>query len=136
MPLTLWVLVGLFTAVSVAAGAVAARLVGPPRPWAVIAPSLAAFGALYLVGHRGVSVGPVVTILGFEISLAFDVAVALSVALVAAVVQRAAWRGRPNRPPGPGGGHRGSVPSGPRAATPPADRLGSRWDDSRSRPGS
>ncbi len=78
-----------FLGVSLAAGAVATGLVGPRKPLAVIAPTLAALVALYLVGHRlTLSVGPTVRLFGFQVSLLFDVAVALGAALLTAAAQR------------------------------------------------
>lgn len=78
-----------FLGVSLAAGAAATGLIGPRKPLAVIAPTLAAVVALYLVGHRlGLSAGPSVRLFGFQVSLLFDVAVAVGAALLAAAVQR------------------------------------------------
>lgn len=90
MPASAYGLLALFTAVSVGAGLLAARLVGPRRPWTPLLPSLAAFGALYLVGHRlPIRIGPTVEILGWNVSLAFDLLVAVGAALLAGVGQLA-----------------------------------------------
>ncbi len=89
MPASAYGLVTLFTIISVGSGWLAARTVGPRRPWAALLPALAAFGALYLVGHRsGIRIGPEVEIFGWQVSLAFDVAVAVATALAAATLQR------------------------------------------------
>lgn len=90
MPPAAYALVILFALVSIAAGVIAARVVGPRRPWAPIVPALAAFGVLYLVGHRfAFGVGPNVGLFGFEVAIVSDVAFALVAAGAAAVVQRA-----------------------------------------------
>jgi hypothetical protein len=64
---------------------------GGRRP--LCSPTLAAFGALYVVGHQsGLRAGPEVEIFGWQVSLAFDVAVAVATALVVAVLQRVGLR--------------------------------------------
>ncbi len=89
MPTAAYGLITVFATVSVLSGVLAARVVGPWRWWAVALPALAAFGALYLVGHRWVmSIGPQVGLFGWEVALPFDVAVALATALGAAGAQR------------------------------------------------
>ncbi len=91
MPPSAYALVVTFAIVSVLAGILAARVVGPWRPWAALVPALAGFGALYVVGHRlAIGLGPTVTLFGWEVWLPFDVAVALVVALGAAGLQRLA----------------------------------------------
>jgi hypothetical protein len=93
MPASAYGLVALFILISADSGVDAARLVGPWRAAAVVLPALAAFGALYLVGHRWiVSIGPNVEIFGWDVALPFDLGVALAVAGLTAVVQRAAIR--------------------------------------------
>src|SRR5574338_791312 len=93
MPASAYGLVALFILLSAASGVVGARLVGPWRAAAAVLPALAAFGALYLVGHRWVlSIGPNVEVLGWDVALPFDTAVALGVAAVTALLQRAAVR--------------------------------------------
>lgn len=82
-----------FVGLAVLAGVVAAWAIGPRRPWAVIGPVIAAFAALYLVGHElGFGVGPTVPLFGFDVSLASDVVVALLAAFTAAWGQRAVVR--------------------------------------------
>ena len=93
MPSTAYAVVALFAGVAVAAGGLSAWILGPRRPWAVLAPTLAAFGALYLIGHRlSVSIGPEVPMFGFRIALPFDASVAVVVALITGAFQ--AWVAR------------------------------------------
>ena len=85
----------IFSGVSVAVGGIAAYVVGPRRPMAIVLPVLAAFGALYLAGHRlGLDLGPQVGLFGFQVSIVWDLAVAVAAAIVTAVVQRAVLRRR------------------------------------------
>jgi hypothetical protein len=89
MPSTAYGLVTLFALVSLVAGIVAVRVVGPPRLVAYVVPVAAAFLGLYVIGHKlGLDVGPKVELFGFEVSLVFDVAVAFVVAFAAAGLQR------------------------------------------------
>jgi len=89
MPAAAFALVAFFVATAVVVGIAAWWLVGPRQPWTVVLPVVAAFAALYLVGHRlGISVGPTVRLFGFEVALLWDVAVAALAALGAAVAQR------------------------------------------------
>jgi hypothetical protein len=91
MPATAFALVGLFAIVSVVAGVVAWRALGPGGVRAAVLPSVAAFGALYLAGHRlGLAVGPTVPLFGFEVALFGDVAIALVTAFAVAWAQRQA----------------------------------------------
>lgn len=93
MPAGAYPILGLFTVVSLLSGAIAASSVGPKRAWAAIVPALAAFGSLYLVGHRfAVSIGPEVELFGFRISLLFDAMVALAAAFAGALLQAGALR--------------------------------------------
>jgi hypothetical protein len=93
MPASAYALVALFLAISIAVACLAAWVVGPRRPRAVVVPGLAAFGALYLVGHRLVlQIGPEVQLFGGQVSLPFDVAIALAAALAAAAGQRLGLR--------------------------------------------
>ena len=89
MPASAYALVATFAAISIVAGIVAARTVGPWSWQSPILPTLAAFGALYLVGHRwGVSIGPEVTVWGWQVALLFDALVALVTAVVVGAAQR------------------------------------------------
>ena len=89
MPASAIPLIGTFAGISLLAGLLAARVIGPRRRWAPILPGLAAFGLLYLVGHRWVvSIGPEVSLWGWEVALPFDVGVALVAAAAAGVLQR------------------------------------------------
>lgn len=98
MPPAAYALIALFAAVSLISGMVAARIVGPRRPWAVVLPALAAFGVLYLVGHRFViGFGPEVPLFGFQVAIVSDVAFALAAAFAAALPQRAIAGLRPSR---------------------------------------
>lgn len=93
MPASAYALVGLFTVISVIAGLLASWFVGPRRRWSPLLPAIAAFGALYLVGHRlMVRVGPTVEIFGWQVSIVFDVAVALGAAFATALLQGGAVR--------------------------------------------
>ena len=99
MPAAAVALLVFFIGVSVAVGAAVAYAVGPRRPLVVVLPILAAFGALYVVGHRlGLSVGPQVTLFGFEVSLVWDLVVAVLAAAVTAVIQRSVLRRRATAP--------------------------------------
>jgi hypothetical protein len=108
MPPEAFALVGLFTVLSVIVGVAAwwiARrppLDGPRGPSGAILPSVAAFGAFYLVGHRaGISIGPEIGLFGFQVALFGDVVLA-AIAAVAAAIGQAAGRRR-SRTPGGGG---------------------------------
>lgn len=93
MPASAYALLAVFTAISIAVGWAAAWLTGPRRPWSAVLPSLAAFGALYLVGHRWVlRIGPEVGLFGWQVNLLFEVAAALAAALAAAAMQRLGLR--------------------------------------------
>jgi hypothetical protein len=93
MPASAYALLALFTAISAASGWLAAWIVGPRRPWTALIPALAAFGALWLVGHRFVvRAGPTVELFGWQVSLPFDVAVALVSAFAGAGLQRIGLR--------------------------------------------
>ena len=91
MPASAYALLAVFIGTALGAGVVAARIIGPWRRWTAVVPALAAFGALYLVGHRYVvSIGPQVRLFDWDVALPFDVAVALGTAMVTALVQRGA----------------------------------------------
>lgn len=89
MPVAAFALLAAFGIVSVAAGALAWRVIGPRRLHALPVPIVAAFVALYLAGHRfGWQIGPMVELFGFDVALVFDLALALVAALLAAIAQR------------------------------------------------
>jgi hypothetical protein len=91
MPASAYGLIAVFAIVSVAAGIVSVRLIGPWRWWAAVLPALGAFGILYLVGHRWVlSIGPNVRLFGWDVALPFDIAAALVAAGAVALIQRGA----------------------------------------------
>ena len=88
MPVSAFALLLFFTAAAIAIGAAVTWATGPRRRLAVVIPVLAAFGALYLVGHKsGLSVGPTVELFGFQVNLLFDLGAAVLGAAIAARVQ-------------------------------------------------
>ena len=99
MPPAAYALVTLFAIASVVVGVIAVRLVarsgGPTHPAAHLLPVAAAFGALYLIGHRlGLVVGPEVNLFGFQVAIFGDLLIGFAAALVTASVQRLARRTR------------------------------------------
>ncbi|MET0771505.1 MAG: hypothetical protein ABWZ82_00350 [Candidatus Limnocylindrales bacterium] len=89
MPSSAYAVVAMFSVVALLCGAAAAWLVGPRRLAAVVIPALAAFLALYWVGHRsGLELGPTVELLGFRLAIVQDVVAGALAALAAALVQR------------------------------------------------
>ena len=99
MPPQAFALVGLFTALSIVLGGVAwwiaqrPPLDGPRRITGVVLPSLAAFGAFYLIGHRaGISLGPELGLFGFQVALFGDLLLAAVAAMAAALGQAAGRR--------------------------------------------
>lgn len=97
MPPQAYALVTLFAVASLVLGVVAmrflARLGGPVHPAAALVPSAAAFGALYLIGHRlGLVLSPQVELFGFQVALLGDLAIGLAAALGAAALQAGAVR--------------------------------------------
>lgn len=99
MPPQAYALVTLFMLCSVALGAVAvrvaARVGGPTGRAAHVVPIAAGFGAFYMVGHRlGLSIGPEVSLFGFQVALLGDLAIGLAAALAAAFTQAAVYRVR------------------------------------------
>jgi hypothetical protein len=97
MPPQAYALVTLFMLCSVVLGVAAVRVVaragGPKGRAAYPVPIAAGFGAFYLVGHRlGLSVGPEVSLFGFQVALVGDLAIGFAAALAAAVAQAAAVR--------------------------------------------
>ncbi|HET7726164.1 MAG TPA: hypothetical protein VFK54_02455 [Candidatus Limnocylindrales bacterium] len=97
MPPEAFALVGLFAVVSIVLGVGAwwiARAVGGPRRmrWAVL-PAAAAFGVLYVVGHRvGLVLGPEVELFGFQVALFGDIAIGGFAAVVTGLVVAAVRR--------------------------------------------
>lgn len=110
MPPQAYALVSLFLLCSGLVGIVAVRLaasVGGPRGWRAHGlPVAAGFLAFYLVGHRfGISVGPEISLFGFQVALLGDVLIGLAAALLVAVAQAVAVRsarGQANRAGVPG----------------------------------
>jgi len=108
MPPQAYALVSLFALCSIAVGWLAVRIVaragGPGARPAHVLPIAAAFLAFYLIGHRlGISVGPEIGLLGFQVALFGDLAIGFAAALVTALLQaaflrvRAAQRANPAR---------------------------------------
>src|SRR4051812_32455427 len=103
MPPAAYALVTLFALSSVLVGIVAVRLVaalgrGPRRRLACVLPIAGAFLALYLIGHRlGISIGPEVSLFGFQVALFGDVLIGFAAAVAVALVQAAVVRLRPIR---------------------------------------
>jgi hypothetical protein len=93
MPPQAYALVTLFALSSVALGWLAVRLVrrliAEHRPrWAPVLPIAAAFLAFYLIGHRlGLSIGPEVSLFGFQVALVGDLALGFAAALAVALIQ-------------------------------------------------
>lgn len=76
--------------VAIVVGIATTWIIGPRRRLATVVPVLAAFGALYLIGHRsGLELGPTMMLFGFQVAIVQDVLVAVVAAGVAAFVQRA-----------------------------------------------
>lgn len=99
MPASAYALVSVFILLSIGIGIAAAWLIGPRRRVAIVLPVLAAFGALYLIGHKsGLQLGPSVDLFGFSVAIVQDVLVAAVAAGVVALLQRAVVgrRGRPS----------------------------------------
>ena len=98
MPASAFALLGVFTLLSIGVGIGAAWLIGPRLRLAIILPVLAAFGGLYVVGHRtGLELGPTIILFGFQVAIVQDVVVAVVAAGVAALIQRAVWVRRARR---------------------------------------
>jgi hypothetical protein len=99
MPTQAWALVALFSLCSVALGVLAvwivAKVGGPTGRGAVGLPTMAAFGAFYLIGHRlGLSVGPEVSLFGFQVALLGDLALGFAAAMIVATAQAGVVRAR------------------------------------------
>jgi hypothetical protein len=105
MPPEAYALVTLFLVCSALSGIGAVRLArrvgGPGRAPAYILPTLAAFGAFFVVGHRlGLSIGPEIELFGFQVALVGDIAIGFAAALIVALLQAMFVRGRRGRAPG------------------------------------
>jgi hypothetical protein len=99
MPPQAYGLVTLFIACSLVLGWLATRLAaragGPSGRRAYALPVVAAFLAFYLIGHRlGISIGPEIPILGFQVALFGDLAIGFAAALAVAVAQAVVVRAR------------------------------------------
>jgi hypothetical protein len=97
MPPQAYALVTLFALCSAALGWLAARLVaragGPASRVAWILPTVAAFLAFYVIGHRlGLVVGPEIGLFGFQVALLGDITIGFAAALVVALAQAGARR--------------------------------------------
>jgi hypothetical protein len=89
VPTPVLLLILAFAGIAVAAGVAAAIVAGPRHAAALPVPIVAAFAALWVVGHQlSLRVGPRSELFGFEVHLLFDVLVALLAALAAARLQR------------------------------------------------
>ena len=105
MPTQAWALVALFSLCSVGLGVVAVRIAarvgGPVGVAAAGLPVMAAFGAFYVIGHRlGLSIGPEISLFGFQVALLGDLAIGFVAALAVALAQAAVVRGRRGRTAG------------------------------------
>lgn len=105
MPPQAFALVALFSLCSIALGVLAVRITaragGPTGLVAYPLPVVAAFGAFYVIGHRlGLSIGPEVPLLGFQVALLGDLAIGFVAAIVVALAQAAVVRARRTRAPG------------------------------------
>ena len=92
MPIQAWALVALFSLCSIGLGFVAVRIAarvgGPTGRAAVVLPMLAAFLAFYVIGHRlGLSIGPEVSLFGFQVALLGDLAIGFAAAMARRVAQ-------------------------------------------------
>ncbi len=105
MPPQAYALVSLFLLSSVLVGIVAVRLaasVGGSRGWrAHLLPVAAGFLAFYLVGHRfGISIGPEISLFGFQVALVGDMLIGFTAALLVAVAQAVVVRSARGRAAG------------------------------------
>ncbi|MCY7418182.1 MAG: hypothetical protein LH650_06745 [Chloroflexi bacterium] len=95
MPASAFALLGVFILLAIAVGIAAAWIIGPRLRVAVVLPVLAAFGALYWLGHRsGLELGPTITLFGFQVAIVQDVLAAVVAAGAAVLIQRAGWTRR------------------------------------------
>jgi hypothetical protein len=90
MPIAALALLSVFTLIALASGIGAWRAIDPRRRWGAIIPAGAAFGALYVVGHRlGWTFGPEVNLFGFDVALPWEILLAIVTATAVAWLQRA-----------------------------------------------
>ncbi|MEI7744950.1 MAG: hypothetical protein WCK58_14525 [Chloroflexota bacterium] len=99
MPPQAYALVTTFMACSIVLGFVAVRLAaragGPRRRLAYLLPIAGAFMAFYMIGHKlGISVGPEITLYGFQVALLGDVSIGFVSALIVAGLQALVTRRR------------------------------------------
>lgn len=92
MPPQAYALVTTFMACSIVLGFIAVRLLaragGPRRKLAWILPIAGSFMAFYMIGHKlGISVGPEITLYGFQVALLGDITIGFVAALVVAALQ-------------------------------------------------
>jgi hypothetical protein len=100
VPLSAFALLGTFVGSAIAIACVVTWAVGPRRLVALVLPSIAAVGALGLVGHQArVGFGPTVNLYGYDVRLLFDLGLALVVSLAVALAQRAVLERRARRGP-------------------------------------
>jgi hypothetical protein len=97
MTVEAYALVATFMLCSLGLGLLAAlltaRVGGPRMRWAWPLPTVAGFGAFYLIGHRlAISIGPEITLYGFQVALLGDLAVGFAAAVATALVQAATVR--------------------------------------------
>ena len=97
--MTAWALVATFSVCSIGLGVLAVWLVarggGPAGRAAAVLPVIAAFGAFYVIGHKlGLSVGPEVSLFGFQVALLGDLAIGFVAAMAVALAQAAIVRAR------------------------------------------
>jgi hypothetical protein len=95
MPASAFALLGVFILLAIAVGIAAAWIAGPRLRAAMVLPVLAAFGALYWLGHKsGLELGPTVSLFGYQVAIVQDVVAAVAAAGAAALIQRAVWTRR------------------------------------------
>ena len=103
MPASAFALLGVFILLAIGVGIGAAWVIGPRARAAIILPVLAAFGGLYVVGHRtGLELGPTISLFGYQVAIVQDVVVAVVAAGVVALIQRAVLTRRAARATRPG----------------------------------
>jgi len=82
-------LLGVFTAICIAAGVIAWRLLLADLAWGALLPAAAAFVVLWLVGHRlGWTFGPELQLFGFDVALPWELFLAFVTAFGVAGLHR------------------------------------------------